>query len=213
MLNRLIEFLRYRNRKIYQFSPVRSGSTLVFNLLQDLFPNHKIIKCHKIEPDLANRFPVVSTYRNPLDTLASTFQALDLELNDGLLKTQAEKHKSRGLDNLLEIWGNPNVLKLQYESFYKDFDLIFDAFESFFSMRIGEATRKTLSQKYHIEKVEKEASKFKDFKAFDKATHWHGKHISEQKGAIGYHVSYFTEEQAAFLQKEFRPYLEKLGYL
>ena len=56
---------------LVQFSPPRSGSTLVYNIMREIFPHKKIFKVHTFRA-MCNEMPVVVTYRHPLDCIASS---------------------------------------------------------------------------------------------------------------------------------------------
>lgn len=212
MFNRLLNFIKYGNRKIIQFSPVRSGSTVVFNILKDLFPRHQIIKSHSLDNELANKYPVITTYRHPLDSLASTFHVLELTLSDDELKIQVEKHRKRGFDDLVNVWDHPNILKLRYEDFVDDLGTVLSAIEEFMGIEVSPEKKAILIEKYQIGKIEKMVAQYRNFKEFDKNTHWHGKHISKHKGMVGYHKDFFTPHQLEYLNKEFSKYLKTFGY-
>ena len=64
-------------KEIIQFGIMRSGSTLVYNILVDLFPEYSIIKTHKYPGKLKTIFklPVVCTYRDPLAIICSSIKS------------------------------------------------------------------------------------------------------------------------------------------
>jgi hypothetical protein len=118
------------NKKpIIQFSPIRSGSTLVFNILRELFPDRKIIKKHQCGIRELS-FPVVVTYRHPLDCIASSIQRYELEPTDEVVAQQISEFNSNGAIDVLKIKNNPNVLLLQYEEFFGNFEVIFRRLET-----------------------------------------------------------------------------------
>ena len=66
---------------IIQCSPIRSGSTIVYNFLRELFPSAQVVKKHSYHPDFSS-FPIVTTYRHPLDCIASSIQRYGREPTD-----------------------------------------------------------------------------------------------------------------------------------
>ena len=103
---------------IVQYSIPRTGSTLVTQILKQVFPNKKIFKTHTV---IEGQLPVVSTYRDFRDVLVSGWrvhndiplQDLDagrkmskIEFRKNLDKliydiTLMEKMKSHHKDNML----------------------------------------------------------------------------------------------------------------
>ena len=68
---------------------------------------------------------MIVTFRNPMDSLASSIKRYKLEVNDVNIKNQILELKENGLDDLYEIFQNKNILKLKYENFYNNYDFIF----------------------------------------------------------------------------------------
>ena len=61
---------RLRGTTIIQFGPPRSGTTLVYNILKNIFPN-RFVETRHYYRNVDRRFPAVVTYRNPLDSIVS----------------------------------------------------------------------------------------------------------------------------------------------
>lgn len=117
---------------IIQFSPGRSGSTLIWNILKEFYPN--VLKVHNLRYSPNAKF--ISTIRDPRDILKSrlliyekpiTHENIDIEINLMI------KH---GLQDLLIIKGKTNVLVLKYENFWNNYDYIFDHLEQFLNINI-----------------------------------------------------------------------------
>ena len=193
-----------------QFSPPRSGSTLVFNLMREIFNNKKIFKVHTFR-NMCYELPVVATYRHPLDSIASSIIRYDKEPTDEEIQRQIKIFNSQGLHNLIQASQMDNVLLLKYERFVKDFEYIFDQFEKFFKIKIPSEQRKALTEKYKISNVEKQL-KGGSFSEMDKKTQLHGNHISKFKGASGYYKTFFSEEQCNYLRKMYFDILNAFDY-
>ncbi|SFU72465.1 hypothetical protein SAMN05216480_11662 [Pustulibacterium marinum] len=200
------------NPPIIQFGPIRSGSTLVYNILKDTYPNKKIIKKHTLNNFDIRRSKIIATYRNPLDCLTSSFKRYESFPNEDSIKKQIQELKKFGLDDLKNIFLRDDILKLKYEDFYGNYDYIFDSFEDFFGNSISKEKRNIIKSKYSIEAVIDKTKGFKNFSEFDKETNLHGNHISNTKGAPNIHADFFTNEHIKYIKHEFSDYLSTLGY-
>ena len=194
---------------IAQFSPPRSGSTLVYNLLREIFPKKKIFKVHTLRI-MCYELNVVGTYRHPLDCIASSIIRYNKKPTEEEIQRQI-KIFNQPLHNLLTSKKMSNVLLLKYERFLNDFEYIFDNFEKFFEIKITEDQRKNLTDEYKIENVEKKLSGG-GFAEMDKKTQLHGNHISKYKGASGYYNDFFSIEQIDFLKKSYFEILREFDY-
>ncbi|MDB3870278.1 hypothetical protein N9351_05420 [Candidatus Thioglobus sp.] len=213
-------------RKIVQFSPVRSGSTLVANILRDLFPERTVRKAHDIR-SLSRKmhlhlikFPVVSTYRYPLDIIASELKVNNTSPTAIEIERACQFLDHNGLAELKKILNMKNVLLLKYEDFYGNLDFLFDSFESFFDITIDEQTRGKLKNDYSIDNIKKITDKLSP-EAFIDINHkdstgsdgvFHGRHISESKGKPGSYKLFFNEEQIEWLRYKFSDFIEDFGY-
>lgn len=198
-------------KPIIQFSPPRSGSTLVFNIVREVLPDRKIDKTHNYNPKFA-KHKVVVTYRHPLDSIASGIQRYGRTPSDQEIENQIEEFNASGIWELLDIRDKLNVLMLRYDNFYNNFAYIFDSLEKFFRIEIPEEQRAEISEKYKIEVVQKVAQQFDSFHAFDEVTHWHGKHISEYKGTTYYYKEFFTRPQIDYLKSVYKEILVAFDY-
>lgn len=197
---------------LIQFSPPRSGSTLVYNLMRELFPRKKIIKVHSYR-SMCSELKVVVTYRHPLDCIASSIIRYKKEPTREELDRQI-KIFNQGLTDLIRLKDQPNVLLLRYEDFVHDFDYIYDHFEKFFGKKISPEKQQELTEKYQIENVKKmiEKSGGNDFADIDKKTQLHANHISKYKGASNYYEEFLKPEQIKELKELYKDILEKLNY-
>ena len=78
---------RLAGKTIIQFGPPRSGTTLVYNILKDVFPNRSVETRHYYR-DKDVRFPVVVTYRNPLDSIVSSILRYKKNPTEDVIKQQ-----------------------------------------------------------------------------------------------------------------------------
>jgi hypothetical protein len=213
-------------RKIVQFSPMRSGSTLIANILRDIFPGLTVRKTHDLR-SLSRKihlhilkFPVVSTYRYPLDIIASELKVNNLEPTAKAIEESCQILERNGIKELSKVKNNKNVLLLKYENFYGNLDFIFNEFEIFFGIDINEQTRIQLKSDYSIDNIKKITDNLSPDQFIDKnlasATGgdgvFHGKHVSNTKGMPGSYKSFFNEEQIEWLRYRFSDFIKEFGY-
>ena len=198
--------------KIIQFSPIRSGSTLVFNLLKEIYPNSITWKCHNASLEMCKRYKMVVTYRNPLDCLTSSLIRYNLKPTEKNIQLQIEELKKFGLDDLMSIYDCPEILKLKYEFFFNDFDYVFNELERYFGQQIPKTQRTELKEKYHINQILSKINQYKDFSEYDRENQFHGNHISKFKGTPNAHQQFFTNQQLIKIRQILATPIQKLGY-
>lgn len=196
---------------IVQLSPPRSGSTLVYNILKELFPSRRVLKVHKYKSRYSG-LPMVVTYRHPLDCIASSIQRYGKDPTDSVIQEQVAEFERNGIWHLLKLKNHQKVLLLKYEDFFNNLDYIYDSLQRFFGMDISVEKRVMISDKYGIESVEKHISKYDKFAEYDPKTHWHGKHISQYKGKPFYYREFFEQDQIKYLQKVYEKFLKEFDY-
>jgi len=201
----------FGEKKIIQFSPPRTGSTLVFNVLREIFPGRRIDKSHNYETKF-EKYPVVVTYRHPLDAMASSIQRYGRTPTDEEIENQIKEFEANSLWDILPIRRHPNVLMLKYEEFYKNYDYIFDALETFFGVTISAEKRREITNRYNIEAVDEQVREYGDFQTYDTVTQLHGRHISTYKGGVNYYREFFSPEQIDYLKKVYAKLLAEFGY-
>lgn len=171
-----------KSKNIIQFSPIRSGSTLVYNILRE-FSN--VRKTHNIS--VKNGQLYVITYRHPYNCIISSLLRNEKKINSLNIKSEISEYLKNGGKDLLENdLLKKNILLLQYEEFFNNYEVIYNKLENFLNINIDENKKIELSKKYHITNVKKMTNKYKTFKEYDKTTHLHGKHISEYDGQTDY---------------------------
>tara|TARA_Y100000389_G_scaffold154931_1_gene155524 strand:+ start:4565 stop:5176 length:612 start_codon:yes stop_codon:yes gene_type:complete len=171
-----------KSKNIIQFSPIRSGSTLVYNILRE-FSN--VIKTHNMS--VKNGQLYVITYRHPYNCIISSLLRNERKINSSNIKSEISEYlKNGGKDLLKNDLLKKNILLLQYEEFFNNYEVIYNKLEKFLNINIDENKKIELSKKYHITNVKKITNKYKKFKEYDKTTHLHGKHISEYNGQTDY---------------------------
>ncbi len=208
----MISMLRTRPT-IIQFSPIRSGSTLVFNFLREIFPKKKIIKAHKLNKKDEKNATLVSTYRNPIDCISSNLLFLQKTPTEENIQEQIRLLKENGLVQLCTMLKRANMVLLKYEDFYHDHSVIFNQLESFFGIQLRKELQREISEKYQVSHVRKNyASQFSNAFEFDKVNHWHGNHISNFEGKPNTASKVFSKSQIHMIEEALNEYIELLGY-
>jgi len=198
-------------RHILQFSLPRSGSTLVYNVLRELFPRHRIEKCHTL--DRRNlESTIVATYRNPVDIVASLLLVSNGSVTDANIREQSILLNTQGIWDLLTIRNRSNMLLLRYEDFVDDFDVLFNGIESHFQIGVPHEKRQELSTKYNRKSVQAITERYDDFSQYDSKTHFHGRHISRFNGAPNFARQLLTDEQWNAVGRYFSLFMEQMNY-
>jgi len=140
----------------------RSGSTLVWQLISEVFPKVKIGKTHPAawEPD--GSFIIV-TIRNPYDVGASRFRHRTLRDQTGLVNIANLAGLDAELNEMIKhfapltAWVKelPEMALLRYEDFYNNYDLIFDLIEERLNKIVPMALRDTIKDKFSLDKNRK----------------------------------------------------------
>ena len=189
-------------KRIIQYSPVRSGSTLLYNILKMLYVDsgYEVYKAHHLEePDKNNIVHIMSTFRHPYDCVISLTQINTTNPTFEDYKKNISVYLKNGgnnmFDNFQKILTHDKIVWFKYEDFVNDFGHIFDKIERGTNIVIAEERRKEIEDKLNIERVNKYIQRFKDFTEYDRNNHFHGKHISKDKGAINRYRKYLTEDQ------------------
>lgn len=181
---------------ITQFSPIRSGSTLLYNIIRELENN--CIKQHKYTYNKNNNY--IITIRHPYNSIISSCLRLNLEINNKNLINHINKYiKNGGSCIANNDLNKPNICILFYEKFNNNYDYIFDSLELFFNKKYKDEKKKNICKKFSIENVKKIISKYNNFEEYDRVTHLHGNHISKYNGETNY-KEILNDEQIKILE-------------
>jgi len=199
---------------IIQFSPPRTGSTLLWNTIRVCFPDKEVKKSHKLgkfEKKYRNA-PIVASIRNPLDSISSSIQRYGRQPTEDVVRQQIKEYENQGMWDILEIRNKPKVKILRYEDFAFDFKFMFSELEEFFQTPIPETLKTEVNERYSIDKVKKKSEDYGDFANYDKEDQIHGKHISQYSGASGYYKDYLGEDQIQLVYTHFKEVFDAFGY-
>ena len=192
--------------KIIQFGIPRSGTVIIWQILKDIFKNDQIIKTHIYDKGITKNQKIVATIRDFRDILISRFvikQTGFLNINDmHPININERKNKSfndfisleniseqdiinicneilkdeKYMDEYLKL--GDNILWLRYESYFNNFDYIFDKLEIFFDIKINSNLRNVIKVNRNIEKNKNISLKMKNFNEYDPNSFLYGNHIN-----------------------------------
>lgn len=201
--------------EIIQLSIPRTGSTLLFQVLSDLFPGTTIVKAHDWHPSYDGK-KIVSSYRDPRATAVSYWRTnKDIKtpqkkMSRGDIKTYYKSVNSMAT-YFLSLRKNQNMLFLKYEDFYKDFDFLFEKLESYFGCTFDEDLKSKISEQRSISSNKVLSEKLQTFKSFDKKNLLHGNHIYKNGSSDSWR-DFIKPNDVNFFEEVFRPVMIKLGY-
>ena len=216
--------------RIFQISPIRTGTTLIWNILRKIFSQIEVYKANQLDEyvrkslDEDSNIKVVSTIRDPRDTLCS-YMTIWYELwneNNIINKKRLDesidflRSYSGGFDDFIELCNINDNLVLKYELFWDDYDYIFNEFEKFFNINIDNKMRIKLENECNVKAHKKIADKFDTFfpieNNVDLETLIHGKHISGTNGRPTQWKNIIPEEYQEFVTDKFKDILSIFDY-
>ncbi len=212
--------------KILQYSPARTGSTLVFNILnfifEDILADHqckskRVIKTHSPKKYTSLKKKnhdvyLIATIRHPLDTLASaltfyysekqTFSKDELNVHlDRIIK------QNRELYTLLKKIPAERKMILKYELMVKNYDYIFHNIKKLFGISLTEKSKHEMKQHFSRASMLKVSERFDHSLANDPTTGIHGNHINDVHWKEDISEQYLTE-----VLEKITPILEMWGF-
>lgn len=200
---------------IVLFSPIRTGSTLVYNILRELYPQKRIIKLHQHVSTLTENHKIIITYRNPIASYVShlLLHMTPDKINCDTINEYLSEYQTNGWNDLFIVNKPNNFLLLKYEEFYNDYDNIFDKIEKYMDILIDEDFRDFLKKKYSRKSVKEFQSQYSGFSQYDKITHIHGNHISQYNGETEYYKEILDEKTLKYLEKILKKYIDLYNQL
>ena len=202
---------------------LRSGSTLVYQVLKILFPRTEIIKRHHFGKKLMSE-PIVATYRDFRDILVSTWRVFmrsqkGLPLK-GRMTAEDIEETYKFLSSYVRAWNRgrklyqkqDNVLWLKYEDFYNDYDFLFKELEDFFKIEIPHSKRSVIESKTALMSNKKRATAYQNFSEYDVGgTEIHGHHI--YKAEVGGWKKVIPEDLHELVEEKYATELKEWGYI
>lgn len=209
--NTFYSFIVLKTDDILLFSAGRTGSTFIWQILKEIFPN--VEKCHMKEMRekyIGYDWPCVITQRNPVDSYLSHVRCVPCRGNEekflnrikskSLLCAGAYNYRVEldYVEYVKQKYKGP-ILLLEYEKFFKNHDYVFEMIEAFFSVSIE--NKEKIVEKTSIKKNKERQKKFKNFNESDKKTGIHGQHV--YLGYEGYSKDILKENYYELLKDYF----------
>ena len=186
---------------LIQFSPIRSGSTLIYNYLLEL--GYNSTKTHNYNCCYSNKNRYIITIRHPYNSIISSIIRYGQEINLETIEKQIDEYlKTGGNDLIKNDFTGDNHCILFYENFLTNHDLILNKFELFFKKKYDSELKDKIKAKLEINNVKSLIIKngYTNFSDCDRKTHLHGKHISEFNGTLDY-KKILKKEEIQLLEK------------
>lgn len=156
---------------------IRSGSTMVYQVIKALLTGHTIYKTH--DYIIGEDYSVaVCTYRDPVD--ASISLARVTHNGDDIQEKTLDMASDRIMVSLgiINHYANEGkALMLKYELFVQNKQYMFDKLSEHLKISIDEHTRSKISAITSIDSNKCIASRFNSFREFDTCSQIHGLHI------------------------------------
>lgn len=177
---------------IKQFSPIRTGSTLIYNFIKKC--GRPVSKLHNLEGVSSS---VVSTIRHPYNSIISAILRLEKPIDFPSLKYCTNEYLGHGGIDFLNLPNKSIVLR------YEDFTQYpLDAF-SFLNQKLnlGKTSEEleSLVEELSLDNMLKIQNQHENFYTWDKDTQIHGNHISKYRGKTNW-KEILTSSQIEYLQ-------------
>ena len=177
---------------IIQFSPIRSGSTLVYNLLSNTvdLPVHKHHHLTEVDP---KAFYIV-TIRHPYNSIVSSIlRYSEASITDETLEEHITEYLNHGGSVISKDNFPPRDSELLfYENFVGNFELIYQAIEKASGSSISSDKQKELNKQFNIKRVKEACEQVK--KTGPEAQHWHAWSVSKNLGETDYKNFFYSSQ-------------------
>jgi hypothetical protein len=182
-----------RENNIVLFSAGRTGSTYIWQILKEIFPNtHKAHEKEMREGFFDKKYDCVLTQRNKVDSYLSRLKAvycngdneefLNKIKDTSFLFSSVEKYKDElnYVDYVKRIYEG-RILVLDYDKFFDNSDFVFNCLEKFFGIDIDVKERFVIDKKTNRLANLKIQKNFQNFKTQDEESMIKGSHIWSDK--------------------------------
>ena len=173
---------------IYIITPMRTGSTLIFNIIKYLFEDKRVEinkgrvkKRHAPINNYTHKEIIFTCIRNPLSILASLKNVgLEMSIIDPI-KSHELTRKNCG-----------KLVVFKYEEFQNNnFEYIFNILESNLNIQICKKEKDFIEKNFNLLKMKEIQNRYNKFSKHDRITHIHGNHINNSD----YRKVFSKEEQ------------------
>lgn len=165
-------------------SPIRSGSTLVFNLMRGMLGDMEVLKRHGPFVSASGELVVV-VVRHPYNSVLSSIFRYGMRIDKSTLEQAVAEYMNNGGDHLLEQWPLVVGLVLRYENIVDDHRAAAMAILRYCGRAVEPELLDAVLARTDIDNVaELAASLGDDFGTVDRHTAIHGRHISPYRGKV-----------------------------
>lgn len=171
---------------IQLFSPIRTGSTLVYNYLREIVdPSVMLSKTHSLQPDADF---TICTIRNPFNSIVSSCLRYKHQLSNHFLLQNAQEYLDNGGRDVCRL--PDSALLLRYEEFTTNSVKCIHMLKQFCAAHNIPhdhlCNAHSLAKKYTVSRVQTLTKAYTEFEQYDTQTHFHGRHISVYHGQTDY---------------------------
>jgi hypothetical protein len=209
------------------FGVPRSGSTVVANIVDHLFPNILINQTHKYFVTGPTEKTIV-IYRDFRDACTSQWRAYYAGFDEEENKTEIPfpaliKHAREQLITIeilncfkSDSLNGGDILFLKYEDFFDNevgdlnFKFIFEQLTNFLHMDISDDQKTYIKQTFCFDSQKKFSKQYKNFHEYDPKGHIHGHHL--YKGKTGTWKELVSPEHYSILNEILGTELKRWGY-
>jgi hypothetical protein len=197
--------------QVQLFSPIRSGSTLLFNFVRELVdPKVHIVKTHQYRADISC---TVSIVRDPFNSVLSSCMRYNQPFTTYRLMQNVHEYLANGGNDVCDL--PVHIPVHQYIELVYDPIKTLDRLQEYF-VQCGIPLQSTIChkdivEKYSLECVKQFISSYKTFDQYDAYTQFHGNHIGQFDGRTDYQ-SVLTPVQIRSMTPFLRSVCEKYSY-
>jgi predicted O-linked N-acetylglucosamine transferase (SPINDLY family) len=209
-------------KQIIQWSPPRTGSTLVWQILDALFEDPEYQENKWLKPNIVKKTHAlqheslndptcvfITTIRNPIDSMVSYMIVKKEPFTKESILKHIDMYKSNfNLIPLVQKTQHHTILR--YEEFYDNYSIIFDAVEQLFSIKIDQSIRDTISTRFSRKRNKEIADGLSGFEVWEKDSFIHGDHINSD--SLSYWKTRVPGEYHDMIVSGFLTHLNKWGY-
>ena len=208
--------------RIIQFAPIRTGSTVLWQMLDYLFedrtynknkwknPNY-VVKAHKLHKKYVKEGNVyLITIRNPLEAIASTIRVRFFEQPLSETFEMITLLMIDMFEQVYKIQNDPNVYVFRYENFHNNYEIFLDKIEEIFEIKIKDEHKAEMLKKFSREGNLKISQEFDSFQELDINSLVHGDHVAEKE--YSWREIIPDENMQQYLITQLKPILDKFNY-
>lgn len=208
--------------RIIQFAPIRTGSTVLWQMLDYLFedktytknkwknPNF-VVKTHKLHKKYVKEGNVyLITVRNPLEAVASTIRVRFFEQPLSETFEMITQLMINMFEQVYKIQDEPNAYVFRYEIFHNNYEIFIDKIEEIFGIKIKNEHKAEILRKFNREANLKISKEFDSFQELDFNTLVHGDHVAEKEYSWKDIIQ--DEHRQQYLITQLNPIMQKFNY-